>query len=398
MGQGLMFSALPKPKEDALHAVMDRFRRDTRPAKIDLGVGVYRDQTGHSRVMAAIKSAERHLCDREDSKAYLGLRGHEGFLAGMERLLFPSGMPSDVASVQSVGGTGGVRLGLEVARRANEDAKVFIGTPTWPNHLSIAAILGMDVVTYPHFSVDRQALCFDEMMATLGTARPGDIVILHGPCHNPTGADLDAQSWEAVLRLLQETGAVPLFDAAYYGLGGAIEEDVAALQNALTRLPEAILVMSCSKAFSLYRERTGLVFFKAETPAALSKIIGTAENIGRATYSMTPSHGAAAVAHVLDMPELHTSWKSELAIMRKRIEGVRQALAAHASDVPALSSVAHQKGIFSVLPIGSDLVAAMAHDHGIYMPSSGRINIAGFKSADVDIFAQALSSQLVKAA
>ncbi|MEM7569052.1 MAG: aromatic amino acid transaminase [Pseudomonadota bacterium] len=393
-----MFSALPAPKEDALHAVMDRFRQDTRPTKIDLGVGVYRDETGHSPVMAAIKSAEQHLCDSEDSKAYLGLRGHEGFMAGMERLLFPSGLPSDVGSVQSVGGTGGVRLGLEIAAKANKDAKVFIGTPTWPNHLSIAAILGMEIVTYPHFSVDRQAPCFDQMMATLRTVRPGDIVILHGPCHNPTGADLDAPSWDAVLALLEETGAIPLFDAAYYGLGSAVEEDLQDLQNALTRLPEAILVLSCSKAFSLYRERTGVVFFKAETPAAVQKIIGTAENIGRATYSMTPSHGAASVAHVLGMADLQTSWKMELAEMRKRIEGVRQALAAHASDVPALSSIAQQKGIFSVLPIGADMVAAMARDHAIYMPSSGRINIAGFKSGDVEPFVHALSSQLSQAA
>lgn len=393
-----MFSALPEPKEDALHAVMDRFRKDPRPDKIDLGVGVYRDAAGRSPVMDCVKQAEIYLAENEDSKAYLGLRGQEGFLASMEALVFPDGTPEMIGTLQSVGGTGGVRLGMEVIAKANPAARVFIGTPTWPNHHSIASILGLQIITYPHFNVETQQLCVDEMMTALKTARRGDIVVLHGPCHNPTGADLSAQNWEAVLTLLEETGAIPLFDAAYYGLGNAADDDLAVLRSALIRLPDAVLVMSCSKAFSLYRERTGVVFFKAGTHKTARTIIGTAETIGRATYSMPPSHGAAAVAHVLGVEALRESWQTELAEMRTRIQSVRAALAAHAHDIPALSHVAGQKGIFSVLPIGPVMVQAMAQDHGIYMPASGRINIAGFKAGDVDLFAHALVGQLARAA
>lgn len=389
-----MFDTLPQPPIDALHAIMESYRVDPRPGKIDLGVGVYRNENGVSPVMDAVRQAEGHLLTSEDTKAYLPLQGDARFIEGMTKLLCPDGVPEDVGCVQTVGGTGGVHLAIALAARASPGAQVLLGLPSWPNHESIVKHSGLGLTTFRHVDPADQGLCFDEMIETVNAARVGDILILHGPCHNPTGVDFTASQWRYLFAACEFSGVIPLIDAAYFGLGGTLKDDLAMLRMALTACPEAMLVMSCSKAFSLYRERVGIVFVRSKTAAQAKTVQRTLEGIGRSTYSMPPSHGAAAVGHILATPDLKESWEAELSSMRARLLQVRSQLAAHATVCPSLAHVASQKGIFSILPIGSDVVKSLAHGHGIHMPLSGRMNIAGFKTGDIERFVGALGEVL----
>lgn len=390
-----MFDTLSQPPEDALHGVMARFAKDPRYDKIDLGVGVYRDETGASPLMAAVAEAEAAHIVEQTSKSYLGLCGDERFLDAMTRLLLKGAKSDRIAVIQTVGGTGGVWLALACAKLANPETTVHIGLPTWPNHLSICAQLGLSVKTFDYFDKTRQSVLFDEMHAVASKAESGDILILHGPCHNPTGADLSAGQIAEILQTCQERGVAPLVDAAYYGLGGDIDDDLAGIRRWLESFPEAFVVLSCSKSFSLYRERTGVLFAAAENAKLAAMLQGHLELIARGTYSMPPAHGAAAVARVLSEPALEQQWRIELGAMRARIISVRAELAEVGADLPALSFIAGQKGIFSLLPINETTVGRLSSEHGVYMAQSGRINVAGFKDGDPKRFVEALRKVLV---
>ena len=370
---------------------MGRFNADPRPGKIDLGLGVYRDLQGKSPVMRAVKLAEQALVAQQQSKSYLELRGNQAFLDGMTQLVLAASSADRVAAIQAVGGTGGVRLALELTALSNPKATVHVGLPTWPNHLSICGLVGLPVVTYPYFDVATQRVQLQRCLDALDQAKAGDLFVLHGPCHNPTGADLALEELEQILSLATQRGVVPLIDAAYYGLGNPLDEDLAQLAQLLLACPEAYLVLSCSKAFGLYRERTGVLFAACENAHALAYVQGHLETLARGTYSMPPDHGAAVVGQILLDPELSGLWRDELEAMRQRIATTRQGLAAQGSHLAALSGVGEQRGIFSLLPIEPTLVDALAEVHGIYLPRSGRINVAGFKAGDLEPFVGALS-------
>jgi len=387
-----LFNRLAPAAADPLHAIMARYSADNRPTKIDLGVGVYRDENGHSGVMKAVKNAEGIILNSETSKAYISPRGNPVFLDGMARLLFgPTGMADNITSLQCVGGTGAIWAALILARQAHPDLTVHIGLPSWPNHVSIAQNLGIKIQTHTYFDKSSQCLTIDQIMTALKTVKAGDIVIIHGPCHNPTGADLSREQRDAVLSLCAERGAVPLIDAAYYGLGNSIEDDLDDLRSVFDICPEALLVMSCSKAFGLYRERTGILFAKCDRVKSAETVAGQLTTLARATYSMAPSHGAAVVGEILRDSELENIWRQELLSMRNRLISVRAKLESHKEHVPALADVTSQKGIFSLLPLEREQVNLLAQNAAIYMPSSGRINIAGFKTGDEDLFAEALA-------
>lgn len=387
-----MFSSLSTPQEDALHSVMGRFNADPRSDKIDLGLGVYRDLQGASPVMRAVKVAEEVLVATQQSKSYLDLRGNQAFLDGMARLLFAAAPSDRVAAIQSVGGTGGVRLALELTALSNPNATVHVGLPTWPNHLSICDLVGLPVVTYTYFDVAQQSIQLEQTVAALEQAKAGDLFVLHGPCHNPSGADLSTADLKQLIDLAAKRGVVPLLDAAYYGLGNPLEEDLPRLAELLLACPEAYLVLSCSKAFGLYRERTGVLFAACEARGQLGLVQGHLETLARGSYSMPPDHGAAVVGHILAEPDLEVLWREELAAMRLRIMVVRESLSVRGKDLRVLSSIRHQQGIFSLLPIAPPLVAALAEQYAVYLPSSGRINLAGFKTGDVERFVAALTS------
>lgn len=388
----MVFAALPQPTEDALHGVMARYAADPSPHKIDLGVGVYRDETGRSPIMRAVAEAELALARTSTSKSYLGLRGDERFLELMEALVLGDEAKDRRDSIQTPGGTGAVYLALALVKKARPEARILIGVPTWPNHLGICQALGLNAVPFPHFDQSTQRVCFDAMIGGLNAASSGDAIILHGPCHNPSGADLSTEQFQAVLDLAVARGVTPIIDAAYVGMAAAPEADCALLRMCAAKAPEALLAVACSKSFGLYRERTGALLLCGKSRADTERARAHAENIARAIYSMPPAHGAALVAHILSDAALRASWLSELAGMRARLMGVRARLHELGASLPALGHVVEQKGIFSLLPLSNDEVAILAREHAIYMPASGRINIAGFKTGDEERFVHALRS------
>jgi aromatic-amino-acid transaminase len=367
------------------------FRADSRPDKLDLGVGVYRDLEGATPVFKAVKAAEASLLQGQTTKAYLGPEGDLGFLEHLKPIVFGDAIDVGVFGVQTPGGTGALRLGAELIAAARPGARMFMGAPTWPNHPQIFDITGLDTVTYPYFDSYDQTVRFDRMMAALETGEPGDALLLQACCHNPTGADLSLDQWRTVADLVARRGLTPLIDLAYQGLGAGLEEDAAGMRLVLKAAPDALLAYSCDKNFGLYRERVGALFALSQSRARLDLAASNIKALARANWSMPPDHGAAVVRVVLESPSLTADWTLELESMRRRIIDVRHALAAAA---PALKGLVHQHGMFAQLPLSSAQVAQMRERFGVYMAGSGRINLAGLAPATVSIFAKAYSTCL----
>lgn len=390
----LMFEALDPAAPDAILQVMADFRADPRQGKIDLGVGVFRTEDGRTPVMQAVKEAERLIWERQETKSYTALTGDPGYGEALAALVLndQAGGPR-WSHCASTGGTGALRHGLELARTANPGARVFISDPSWPNHAAIAAGLGMEIVRYPYLS--GQEVDIEAMTATLATAKAGDVVILHGCCHNPTGADPDEAGWQAVTECLARTGAVPLADLAYLGFGDGLEADGAAVRHLAANLPEMMLAVSCSKNFGLYRDRAGLLAVQSRDAATAQVVQGRLATLNRLAFSFPPDHGAEVVRTILTTPALRSSWQSELTAMRLRIEDMRQGLAqALAAETGSthFAFLTRQKGMFSLLGLNPGQTAALARDHGVYMPPDGRINIAGLSAASTPAAARAIAA------
>ncbi|HEY9554484.1 aromatic amino acid transaminase [Allosphingosinicella sp.] len=391
-----MFDRFPEPLADPLHAVMARFRADPRPEKMDLGVGVYRDDSGHSPIMAAVKEAEAAILAEEDSKAYQALHGDDRFVAGMTELIFGTDHPAvrdgRIAAIQGTGGTGALRIAVDSAFAAYPASRLHLGLPSWPNHATLAGAAGLELVTHRYFDIDRQAINIEAITEAAESAEAGDLFVFHGPCHNPTSADLSRDQRRELLAMLVERGAVPIIDAAYYGLGGGLEADLDIIREAAATLPRALIAVSCSKAFGLYRERVGILFALCVDADERARVQGQMERISRSLVSMPPAHGAGTVAHVLHDPPLRTLWEEELAAMRRRLLGLRSDLGVYSGEVPMLRHIQSQRGIFSMLPLTAEQTEILGRDHAIHMPQSGRINIAGLKKGDPARFAEALSA------
>jgi aromatic-amino-acid transaminase len=389
----------PQPA-DPLLALIGQFRADLRPTKIDLGVGVFRDEQGSTPVFSAVKRAEVMLVDSQESKAYLGPEGDPRFVELLRPLVFGSALAYDdrLVGVQTPGGTGALRLGADLVARANPDAVVWLGLPSWPNHDPILKAARLKVGTYGYFDVETQRIRFSEMMDALGRASAGDVVLLQGCCHNPSGADLSLAQWNAVANVVEARGLVPFIDLAYQGLGLGLAEDVVGLQLLLQRVPQAVVAVSASKNFGLYRERTGALFVlgrsAAQAQVAFTNILGLA----RANYSMPPDHGAAVVRTILECSALTEDWANELASMRQRIVTVRRLLADATASAGIELAVAEQRGMFSLLALTPEHLRELKETSAIYMASSGRINIAGLKESDIAAFAQALAQSPCAAA
>ena len=384
-----MFQNLEPQPDDALLALIGLYRDDPRANKIDLGVGTYRDEAGGTPVFAAIKVAERLLTETQQTKAYLGPEGSRRFIELLRPIVFG---PSDalgerLTGVQTPGGSGGLRLGAELIDAARPGARVLVGMPTWPNHRPVLEAAGLRAVPYRFFDPATQSIRFDDMLAALSAAEPGDVVLLHGCCHNPTGADLDMAQWAEVTALITDHGLLPLIDLAYQGLGDGLEQDAAGMRHVLAHVEEAVVAYSCDKNFGLYRDRVGAVFVLSRDGAGSKTVWGNLLGLARVNWSMPPDHGAAAVTAILESDELAGSWRTELGGMCKRIAAVRQAVA---RAEPRLGFLARQRGMFSQLPISPAVVGALLRDHGIYMAGSGRINLAGLRTQDAGIFVGAL--------
>jgi len=379
---------LPEVESDSLLKLIALCNADPRPEKIDVGVGVFRDGQGNTPILKVIKDAERTLLETQESKSYLGSAGDKRFAELIRPILLGEHADEDrIAGVQTPGGCGALRLGFELIATANPNARVLVGTPTWPNHPPIIRAVGLQVVEYPFYDRDACSIRFDAMIAALKDARPGDVALLHGCCHNPTGADLDADQWAEVTSIVSERGLLPLVDIAYQGFGRGLDEDAHGLHGILSACDEVIVAQSCDKNFSVYRDRVGALFVKTANTDSTVRAMAHVFQRAREMWSMPPDHGAAAVRLVLDTPELRQRWPGELAAMRDRINSVRKRVA---DADPRLAYIANQFGMFSMLPISKDQVLKLRKDHAIYMADSGRFNVVGLSDNEIDRFTAAV--------
>jgi aspartate aminotransferase len=391
-----MLSGLTPQPPDKILALMAEFRADPRPGKIDLGVGVYRTPEGVTPVMRAIKAAEKALWDSETTKSYTGVAGEPAFHAAMAGLILGDDRPADrLAAAATPGGTGAVRQALELIRLAAPGATVWLSAPTWPNHPSILRYLGIPMAEYRYFDEDSRGVDFEGMLADLDRVRAGDAVLLHGCCHNPTGANLTLPQWAEVAALLAAKRAVPLIDLAYQGFGDGLDADAAGVRLIAARLPEVLIAASCSKNFGVYRERTGILLALCADAAAAQAAQSTLGWLNRQNFSFPPDHGARLVTMVLEDPALRADWMAELDEVRRNMLGLRDQLAQTLREMTRsdrFAFIAQHRGMFSRLGASPDQVARMRAEHGIYMVGDSRVNIAGLNAATVPILARAMVS------
>ena len=389
-----MFETLKPQPADKILALVQKFKEDPRPQKIDLGVGVYKNAEGVTPVMRAVKAAEHQLWQDETTKSYVGLTGDPAFSDGMIQMVLGDAVPRGaVAAAATPGGTGAVRQAFELARLANPDVRVFVSNPTWPNHVSMLRYLGIEMVPYRYFDEATCGVDFEGMTADLAQAKAGDVVLLHGCCHNPTGANLNTAQWQSVVDLLAKSGATPMIDIAYQGFGDGLEEDAAATRLIAASLPETIIAASCSKNFGIYRERTGLLMAISQDVSKQLVTQGTLAYLNRQNFSFPPDHGARLVTIVLNDPALCADWKAELEQVRLGMLDLRQSLATELQSRAGsdrFGFLAQHRGMFSRLGTTPDMVERLRVEHAIYMVGDSRMNIAGLNATSVPILAQAI--------
>ena len=393
-----MFANLKPLPTDPILGLMAKYRQDTNPNKIDLGVGVYKTEQGDTPILSCVKKAEAFRLENETSKSYIGLAGDLGFCAKMESLLLGEHkalLENRVRTAQAPGGTGALRVAAEFIAKANPNASVWVTTPTWANHIGLFSAAGLTVKEYPYYDYENKGLLFDEMMATLKTVPKGDIVLLHACCHNPSGMDLNAEQWQQVADLAKEVGFTPLIDIAYQGFGTSLEQDAAGLRLLAETVDEMIICSSCSKNFGLYRERIGACSIISESSAVADVANSVLLSVVRSIYSMPPAHGAAIVDTILGSDELTAEWHQELAEMRNRINGLRSTIveALHSRGVAQdFSFIEKQHGMFSFLSITPEQIERLQKEYSIYIVGSSRVNVAGVSQANLDYFADAVAT------
>ncbi|WP_370541721.1 aromatic amino acid transaminase [Actibacterium sp. 188UL27-1] len=393
-----MLAGLPAQEPDKIIRLMSMFAADDRPGKIDLGVGVYRTETGETPILKAVKTAEARLLDAQLTKGYTALSGDPAFHRAMADLVLGNSVPQgQIAALATPGGTGAVRQGLEMAIRANPDMTLWLSAPTWPNHPAIAAAMDVPVRTYRYYDPATGIADLSAMLDDLAQAKTGDVVLLHGCCHNPSGADLSRDAWEEVARLCGRLGLLPMVDLAYQGFGDGLEADTAGLRHLATAVPEMLVAVSGSKNFGLYRDRVGILLACCPDGATRDRVAGTMDWLNRLSYAFPPDHGARVVTTILTDPDLRQSWESELDAMRLRLIQMRQALSAELGRITGtdrFEKLRHQRGMFSLLGATPDQVAALRTDHGVYMVGDSRINLAGLTIETVPSAAAAIAAAM----
>ena len=390
-----MFETVTPPEPDKIIRLMGMFAADARTDKVDLGVGVYRSPAGTTPVMEAVKEAEHRIWAAQESKTYVGLRGDLGFLDAMRRLILGESVPADrVAGAGTPGGTGAVRQVLETVHRLNPQATVWISDPTWPNHPAIIDHLGQKRRSYRYYDATTGGIDRAGMMADLAGAGRGDLILLHGCCHNPTGADLLPDDWQEIAALCARTGAIPFVDMAYQGFGAGLEADAAGVRLLAATLPEVLIAASCSKNFGLYRERVGTVLIVTEAKAAAEGVLA---GMNRQNFAFPPDHGARVVQEILGDEALGALWRGELEAMRRAMEGNRRALAVAlraATGSDRFGFLAAHRGMFSLIGATAKQVDILREDHGIYLVGDGRMNVAGLTPETIPRVARALAEVL----
>ena len=396
-----MFQSLQSLPPDPILGLSAAYRADTNPSKVDLGVGVYKDANGRTPVMRAVKRAEEILVASQDSKAYVAPTGAAGYNEIVASLLLGNTLKQSLAdrrvTVQTPGGCGGLRIAAEFIRQANPDATVWVSDPTWANHIPLLGSAGLEFKQYPYYDYDTHAVKFDEMLECLRQIPKGDLVLLHGCCHNPSGADLTIEQWQALKEAALARGFTVFIDLAYQGLGDGLDADVYGVRLLAESLPELIVVSSCSKNFGLYRERTGaltLICETAEATAAATTLLAAA---ARANYSMPPDHGAAIVQTIMESPKLSSDWDAELKEIRDRINSLRALLVARLQSAGVdrdFSFIEQEKGMFSFLGVNKDQIQTLIQQYSIYLVGSSRINIASINDDNIDYLVESIKAVL----
>ena len=374
------------------------YAADPRDDKIDLGVGVFKDAAGNTPIMTAVRKAEVVLHDQQTTKAYKGLAGDEAFRDEMRQLVLGDAVPADrVATIQTPGGTGAIRQLYETLKMINIDATLWVSDPTWPSHVGMAKHMGLKLAKYRYFDAATSNVDTAAMMEDIQAMQPGDVLLLHGCCHNPTGANLGSDDWQALTDFVLEKNVTPFVDIAYQGFGDGLAKDAANLRMMAARVPEMLIAASCSKNFGLYRDRVGCamaVCSSAEQHAVVSRNLAV---LNRLNYSFAPDHGAACVAIILGDTALRAEWESELNDMRATMMTIRQDLAdalRRQCNSDRFDFIAEHRGMFSRLGLATPEVEALRTDHGMYVVGDSRINIAGLSGGRHEPFANAVAAVL----
>jgi aspartate aminotransferase len=396
-----LFHELEQLSPDSILGLMGKFRADPSPAKVDLGVGVYRDLSGNTPVLSSVRRAEQEILAAQTTKSYVAAAGREEFNQAVEELVLGSAHSARrerrVRTVQAPGGCGALRLGAELIRAAAPAVTVHVSDPTWGNHTPLLGSSGLRLERYPYYDTAANGLRFEAMLERLNRAAEGDVVLIHACCHNPTGADLDPEQWQALLQLLKRRRLVPLLDLAYQGFAADLDADAAGLRLITEQVPESLVAISYSKNLGLYRERVGALIAIGESPARADAMLSHVLQIARGMYSMPPDHGAAVAAYIFGNPALKREWIEELDRMRTRIIDMRTLLAhelGRAAGAGSFDFIRAQRGMFSLLGVSPEVVERLRDKHHIYMTSDSRMNLAGIMPHNAEYVAQAVAAEL----
>jgi|SRR5579883_2405056 len=395
-----LFQSLDRLSPDPILGLMASYRADPFSQKVDLGVGVYRDESGHTPVLEVVRRAERQVIEAQDTKSYVAAAGREEYNRALERLVLGERhvalRDGRVRTVQAPGGCGALRVGAELIRKAAPSAAVFVSDPTWANHLPLLGSSGLRLERYPYYEGGSHRLLFEPMLERLESARPGDVVLVHASCHNPCGADLSLEQWGLLAERLERGGLIPFLDLAYQGFGTGVDADAAGVRLLAERLPEALIAVSGSKNLGMYRERLGALIVLSDGPARADAALSHVLQIARSIYSMPPDHGAAIAARIFGDEELKRSWLEELQGMQRRLADMRSLLAAElraATGEETFDFIARQHGMFSLLGVSSQAVEALRERHHIYLMLDGRFNVAGITSRNATQVARAIAAE-----
>ncbi|MEW6999699.1 amino acid aminotransferase [Colwelliaceae bacterium BS250] len=395
-----MFGNLSALPADPILGLLAKYRIDQNPNKIDLGVGVYKNEAGHTAILDCVKTAEKFRLDTEDTKVYIGPTGSASFNDEMSKLAFGEHKvirENRIRTVSTPGGTGALRVAAEFIKACKSGATIWVSDPTWANHTGLFQAAGLTVKTYPYYDHENKSLKFEEMMATLANVGKDDVVLLHACCHNPSGMDLNQEQWQQMVALTVENGFTPLIDMAYQGFGDGLDEDAYGVRLMAEHVEEMVLCSSCSKSFGLYRERIGACSIIGKDTVTTEIANSVLLSVVRCIYSMPPAHGAAIVETILGSDELRNQWHEELAVMRNRINGNRQLLVDNlkAQGVERdFNFITSQKGMFSFLGITPAQVQQLQDEYSIYMVGSSRMSIAGIANSNVEYLAKSIAKVL----
>jgi len=392
--ENILFQSLEFIKADAILGLIAEYKNDSRSEKIDLGVGVYRNSEGNTPVLKAVKQAEQILVKDQKSKVYIGTAGAADFNSAIQKLIFgDSNLDDRIVTIQAPGGSGSLRVAAELILRASPSSSVWVSDPTWANHIPLLSSAGINLKSYPYYNFQKHVIKFDEMLDELGKAPPGDIVLLHACCHNPTGLDLTKDQWHLLTDIIIKRDLIPFIDIAYQGFAEGLEEDVYGIRHMASLVPEMIVASSCSKNFGLYRDRVGTLSILSKDKTSKKIINSQVNNVVRTIYSVPPDHGAAVVSLILNDDKLRKEWISELDEMRERLKSMRimlnQILVSNAAEYD-FSHLVRATGMFCFLGLTEIQVEKLKQDFGIYMVNSSRINVAGITPKNIDYLASSI--------